>query len=328
MERVVLGRTGLQSSRLGFGCASMMGRVGRRRSLRALCAAFDSGVSYFDVARSYGYGEAESVLGEFLRGRRDRVVVATKAGISSSRPTAFRRTAKTVARSVFRLVPGLRLRVRSHLGVQFAANLFSPEQLRASVDESLQQLCTDYVDVLHLHDCSLATLDDDALFAESEALVASGKVRHLGVATNIAVVHAALRRRGGTLSVVQFPYSLVRQEAGPLVEGEERWREVAKVAYQPFGGELELAHLRARLSELAVSPRMPSTLREKLQNLDRGALADAALSGVLRGTRVDVAICSMLDPEHVRYNVAAMQSSRFSDEDIALLRRSFRGGDL
>src|SRR5260370_39566152 len=50
------------SSRLGFGCGSVMGRIGRAASLRAIAAALDAGITHFHVARLYGYREAEALL--------------------------------------------------------------------------------------------------------------------------------------------------------------------------------------------------------------------------------------------------------------------------
>ena len=67
MRPIQLRGTELKSSALGFGCANLMGRVGRRESLRALELAFDQGISYFDTARSYGWGKSEgSVCGSTL----------------------------------------------------------------------------------------------------------------------------------------------------------------------------------------------------------------------------------------------------------------------
>src|SRR5580692_13107372 len=92
------GPLGRPVSRLGFGCAPMGSRYGKRESLRALGEAFDRGVTYFDVARSYGYGDAEGILGSFIRDKRDRVIVATKFGIEPLESTPARRFAKAVAR--------------------------------------------------------------------------------------------------------------------------------------------------------------------------------------------------------------------------------------
>ena len=66
---------------LGFGCAALMGRASRGESLKALGTALDAGITFFDTARSYGYGASEGLLGQFLQGRRDKVILCTKFGI-------------------------------------------------------------------------------------------------------------------------------------------------------------------------------------------------------------------------------------------------------
>ena len=68
MRRVELPGSELRLSRLGFGTAGLMARLGRRESVRLVEIAHDSGITHFDTARAYGYGEAESALGDFLAG--------------------------------------------------------------------------------------------------------------------------------------------------------------------------------------------------------------------------------------------------------------------
>ena len=58
-------------SHLGFGCAPIMGRISKSHALRALAFSFDCGVTHFDVARSYGFGQAEEIVGGFIKGKRD-----------------------------------------------------------------------------------------------------------------------------------------------------------------------------------------------------------------------------------------------------------------
>ena len=74
---------GSNCSALGFGCGAVMGRVGKPASLLAMEEAFSQGINLFDTARSYGMGQAEAVLGEFLRGKRSQAIVSTKFGISA-----------------------------------------------------------------------------------------------------------------------------------------------------------------------------------------------------------------------------------------------------
>ena len=60
-----------------------MGRVGRKKSLYAMEQAYESGVTYYDTARSYGYGEAEKILGYFSKDKRDKIIITTKFGIQT-----------------------------------------------------------------------------------------------------------------------------------------------------------------------------------------------------------------------------------------------------
>jgi D-threo-aldose 1-dehydrogenase len=71
----------MTTSALGFGTAQLMARIGRRESVRLLHAAFDAGITHIDTARLYGYGAAESAVGDLLAGRRHQITVATKFGI-------------------------------------------------------------------------------------------------------------------------------------------------------------------------------------------------------------------------------------------------------
>ena len=112
MKYVNLRGTTLMPSLLGFGCASIMGKVGKRQSVRALETAYNEGITHYDVARSYGYGEAESVLGNFIKGKRDKICVATKFGIRATKTSFLLRMAKPLARKALLAFPGLKERMR------------------------------------------------------------------------------------------------------------------------------------------------------------------------------------------------------------------------
>src|ERR1700758_4585424 len=89
MDQIALGTTGRHTTRLGFGCGNLMGATGRCDSLKLLETAYDAGIRHFDVAPMYGYGEAESCLGEFLERHRGQITVATKFGIASPKKSAI-----------------------------------------------------------------------------------------------------------------------------------------------------------------------------------------------------------------------------------------------
>ena len=80
MRRVTLGTTGIETSCLGFGCASLGSRVGEAPGLRALAAALDAGVTWLDLAPLYGAGRAEEIAGRFLEAPPRRVQLCSKVG--------------------------------------------------------------------------------------------------------------------------------------------------------------------------------------------------------------------------------------------------------
>ena len=151
MEYRTLGATGLRVSRLGFGASPLgneFGDAGSSECTRAVHAAIDLGINYFDVAPYYGRGLAEERLGSALEGRRDSIVLATKCGRYG--PADFD---------------------------------FSAVRVAGSVEESLLRLRTDYIDLLQVHDVEFgdrAQLSGETLPALRE-MQRQGKVRYIGV---------------------------------------------------------------------------------------------------------------------------------------------------
>ncbi|MCS5497705.1 aldo/keto reductase [Cnuibacter physcomitrellae] len=124
MDTTTLGRTGMQVAPVSFGTAplgQLFGPVPEERGAAVVAEAIDLGITFFDT--SPYYGDAEERLGRALKGRRDRVLIGTKAGRNPG--------------EVFD---------------------FSPTAIRRSVEESLRRLRTDHVDVLQLHDIEFVDL--------------------------------------------------------------------------------------------------------------------------------------------------------------------------
>ena len=308
---------GIRCSALGFGCAPMLGRVGRKASLAALGAAYDAGVSFFDTARSYGYGEAEGLLGEFLRGRREQVVVSTKFGIVPVRVGVMQRAMKPVARAVLRVAPGVRGVMRGRLEAQSSGGHFSVAALHESLEASLRALRTEYVDLLWMHEPAGSVLQQEELLDALEGLVVQGKVRRFGVSGEAEVVEAAL---GMGVKAVQFwcdGFGVGMQKTLRGYGGD-----VVAVGNHPFGGARGVLRCRERLAAMAWDARTPEVLREELRGGGDALLADVVLNVVARGTGAQVVVASMMQVEHVRANVAAMQRSRFGVEEIGWLRKA------
>jgi aryl-alcohol dehydrogenase-like predicted oxidoreductase len=282
------------SSRLGFGCGGVMGRVGRSQSLRAFAAALDGGITHFDVARLYGYGEAEALAGEALRGQRDKVVIASKFGLTATRAAGALRALKPLAQKFAASVPGARSVMRSLVGVATQpADRFSVASASASLDQSLAALKTDYLDILFLHDCAADDLCDElAGFLDDQ--VTAGKIRAWGVASDFRAVASLYAKHGGRL-IYQFPNSLSAPNADRLPPGDRRF-----LCHSPFAG----------------SARVAASLAGRVTGDD---IYRAMLGCAMRSPNVAVVLCSMLDEAHLRANLDAVARPRFSDEELAAL---------
>jgi L-galactose dehydrogenase len=148
MDYARLGDTDLTVSRLSFGTAplgGLFGSVDEAAAITVIHEALDLGFTVIDTSSSYG--NAEELLGKALAGRRQDVVLATKAGRSGS-------------------------------GFDF-----SPAGMRRSLDASLRRLRTDHVDIFQLHNIEFADLErlfEDS-FAELVSLREQGKCRYIGM---------------------------------------------------------------------------------------------------------------------------------------------------
>ncbi len=209
LPSISLPGTGITTSVLGFGCSRLLGPTGRDETLRLLETAYDVGIRHFDVARAYGSGDAEGVLGRFVARRRDAVTVTTKFGISPLPAVAERRVLLGAARRLMRASPA----VRRFLGRQGARlvkrGAFSVEEARRSLETSLQELRTEYVDVLLLHDCAPADCTPE-LLDFLQAAVAAGKVRAFGVGSSVESAKAIAESAPEFAHVLQFEHSVLR----------------------------------------------------------------------------------------------------------------------
>jgi D-threo-aldose 1-dehydrogenase len=196
IPRTRLSRSGIATSRLGFGTSRLHYLSTRSERQRLLAAAFDMGFSHFDTAPSYGDGLAEIELGTFVSKRRDRIILATKFGIPPNKliSVPVLGSAVRAARSVCR---------RAGLWAD-SRPLFTTEGIRRSLEQSLRRLSTDYVDILLLHEPSLCRLQTlDAVHHELVTLQTSGLVRAFGLAGSFGPVCAILEVEASLGGVIQ-----------------------------------------------------------------------------------------------------------------------------
>jgi len=199
MRRVILGGTGIETSALGFGCASLGSRVGAAEGRRALEEAFAAGVTWFDLAPVYGGGAAEAIAAPFLRAHRDRVQICTKAGLvlAGGAGAGLRRRLMPLARRALALAGpmlggGAAGRLRAAAPKANARPPLTPALIAGSLEASLRRLGTDHVELFALHAPDPAEVGRDEIRAALEALVAAGKARAVAVAGDADAAAAAL----------------------------------------------------------------------------------------------------------------------------------------
>jgi D-threo-aldose 1-dehydrogenase len=181
METVALSPT-LASTRIGFGCAGLMREPSRSGRQRVLATALEEGITHFDVARMYGLGAAEGEVGRFAQGRREHVVIATKFGIEAASAPGRLARIQAPARKLVTRYPRLREYVKRRSDAFHQPHRYDVATARRSLETSLRELRTDYVDLLFLHDpAPHDAVDLPEMCAYLEDARRAGQIRAWGV---------------------------------------------------------------------------------------------------------------------------------------------------
>ncbi|GLV13240.1 aldo/keto reductase [Alicyclobacillus hesperidum] len=143
MEYREFGKTGMKVSALGFGGSEIRGVDGGTVE-RLLGSALDAGLNVIDTAACYG--DSEELIGKAVSHRRSEYYVFSKCGHASGLPTPD----------------------------------WDPRTIRDSIDRSLKRLQTDYVDLMQLHSCGVAVLQEGSVIEELQKAKQAGKIRFLG----------------------------------------------------------------------------------------------------------------------------------------------------
>jgi len=198
---VSLGSTGVDTTVLGFGCADLFREPDPDRRRLLLETAYDHGIRHFDMAPMYGLGDVEAEIGRFARGRRDRLVLATKFGIEVTGAgrlvarvqapiqRAARRSTEVSGRTVAGAGADARAGVRGRL--LYRPGCYTPQAARASLERSLRRLGTDYLDLFFVHDPRPDDRVPDDLAAYLESVRRMGHIRSWGVAGEVTAVRAS-----------------------------------------------------------------------------------------------------------------------------------------
>jgi aryl-alcohol dehydrogenase-like predicted oxidoreductase len=305
MDRVTLGRTGLQVTRVAFGTWQLGGDWGdydERQATDAIRRARALGVNLFDTAQAYGFGVAERLLGEALhdelRAHREEIVLATKGG----------------------------LRMDAEQGL---VRDCSPAWLRQGVEGSLRNLGVERVDLYQVH-----WPDPNTPFAQTgealDELREEGKIAHVGV-SNFSAEQMAELERFCRVETVQPPYHLFRREIERDVLPYAREHDIGVLVYGPLAHGLLTGAMDADTtfarddwrsgSDLFVGEAFARNLQtvSELRSFARArecSVSRLAIAWTLANPAVEVAIVGARSPAHIEDSLGAL--------DLELSEREMR----
>ena len=269
MDTRVLGKTGLEVSRLGLGLAEirdLAGDEGTRLAGQVLNEALDSGINFLDTAACYG--NSEELIGSTVAHRRSEYILATKCG---------------------------------HLDDSSGGRAWTAKIVQDNIDRSLKRLGTDHLDIVQLHSCGLDVLERGEV---NEALVKakdSGKTRFIGYSGDNEDALWAVE--SGIFDTLQTSLSLVDQHARTRLLEPAEARGMGIIIKRPIGNAvwgkastprayddayLDRAAAMAGMGPVPGAPEDPILL---------------ALGFVFAHDQVDTAIVGTLNPSHLRSNI-------------------------
>ena len=302
----------LECSEIGFGTWALgsdwWGKVTSGEGQNLIERALELGVTFFDTGNVYGLGANEEIVGSALATvPRESVQISTKFGY---------------------VLDGSR---QEHSQGERPQD-WSPEYVRASLEQSLARLGTDYVDLYQLHNPRMDAIERDDVFEQLERLRDEGKLRHYGVALGPAIgwreegLRAIDERR---IASVQTVYNVLEQDPGRDFLAAAERRGVGVMARVPTSsGLLEDKYtLETKFAERDHrSHRSREWLVEGLQKVERlrflceehgMTLAQAALKFILAQRAIACVLPTMTTAEDLEEWAAASAKPDLSADDLA-----------
>jgi aryl-alcohol dehydrogenase-like predicted oxidoreductase len=302
MDYRTLPNTNLKVSRVSFGTMTFGSQTDEAAASRMLDLCLDTGVNFIDTANIYNKGLSETIVGKLLKGRRHKVVLATK--------------------------------VRGKMGDRPDESGLSRAAIRKAIDCSLQRLQTDYVDLYYLHQPDYDVPIAETLSAMDE-LVKAGKVRYPAIsnyaAWQVAEIHCISQKNGYQPPFISQPmYNMLAR----AIEDEYlpfcRQYGVAVVPYNPLAGGL-LTGKQSRESRPIAGSRFDGNKMyldrywhdddfaavEELKAIARDVgktLVEMALRWVLSQDQVDSVILGASKLEQLEQNLKACAEPKLSND--------------
>jgi aryl-alcohol dehydrogenase-like predicted oxidoreductase len=297
LPTATLGRTSLEVTKLGYGAMELRGGGGRRARAvddetagQVLNAVLDAGINFIDTSPDYGLSEER--IGKHIAHRRDEYFLASKCGCPVKQPPP---------------APGER-----------PPHIFTRENVRAGVEQSLTRMKTDHLDLVQFHASpARSVLEENHSVDELLELQREGKIRFLGMSGTLPNLpdHIAM----GVFDAFQIPYSALEREHETLIS------EAAKAGSgtiirggvargMPAAEDVDLSGLPERFREMYEQRRR----RWEGANLDDLMEGMSAMEFMLRFTishpDMSTTIVGTANPAHLEDNLQAARKGPLPDD--------------
>jgi aryl-alcohol dehydrogenase-like predicted oxidoreductase len=302
MEMRQLGRSGLTVSALGFGCMGMSDFYGPRddaRSMDTLNRAIELGVTFWDTSDAYGPYRNEELVGRAIRGRRDKVTIATKFGIVRSPEDPTRRE-----------ISG------------------RPEYVRSACEASLKRLGIETIDLYYQHRVDPKTPIEETVGAMAK-LVKEGKVRYLGMSeAGPETIRRACKVH--PIAALQNEYSLWSRDPEDGILALCRELGIGLVAYSPLGRGFLTGQIR-KFDDLAPDDFRRFSPRFQGENFDKNLELVARIQEIAKDkgcTPSQLALAWVLAQGKDILPIPGTKRRKYLEENVGALEVKLSATDL
>jgi len=288
MKYQLLGKSSLNISKIGFGCMSL--KPDQRDFENIIHAAIDNGINYFDTADLYDKGLNEIALGKALKGKRDKVIIATKAG--------------------------------NQWRADGSGWDWNPRKdyILKCAEESLKRLNVDCIDLFQSHGGTMEDIIDETIEAY-ELLLQQGKIRFYGLSSIRPNVIREFIERSNMVSVMT-QYSLLDRQPEESILQLLRENNIGvlvrgSVAGGLLAGKRAKSYLNYNEQEVGKAANAVKSISSEQRNP-----AQTAIHYVLQNRAVTSAIIGIRTMEQLKEAVDAIDSPKLTEEQMQILGKS------
>lgn len=292
MNRRQLGKSDLYVSEIGFGAMSLDVRD-EKTSIRILHEAIDRGINFIDTADLYERGRNEELVGKALKGKRDRVVLATKVGNRWE---------------------------ECKEGWYWGPN---KAYIKEAIQHSLKRLQTDYVDLYQLHG---GTLEDpiDEIIEAFEELKEAGYIRYYGISSIRPAVIRQYVKRSNIVSVMS-QYSILDRRPEESVFPLLLEHNIGVIARGPIAQGVLSSRGEEKITEKGYLDYSPHELRELLHQLKslvrpERSIEQIALKYVLAHPAITTTIPGASRMEQLLQNLKTIELDHLNSDEMAYIQ--------